>query len=408
MNTIEGKSFFKILTSHCDFSVAACFAAVVAAALVVLPEPAHAKKLKNFVTDLFGGQGIQINDPGEGIETANIGQASIGSLGSINSSISNNLGASSLSSSVAGSLFDITQGMPVESNESLGPLVGERAETLGQGHFNFGVSFSHTTYTRINNAPLNALTATLTPQNCSPVPSVNCDDVINLNLNVKLERDVTTLTGAYGITPKWDIGIVVPVIHVKATASANASLVDLNADGDSFVQTGSDVAHSKSGGEATGIGDVIVRSKYNLIRGPANFADLAFYGEVKAPTGDQNNLLGTGNTDVLAEIVASKQIGAVAPHFNLGYQVALGTGSDRSNLRYVVGADARISDSVTLGADIVGQRSDVGVHLVDVAIGAKWNIFDRSVVSAGLLVPLNGSVGLRPDYSWSLRWEMGF
>lgn len=386
----------------------ALLAAIGLSTLLAQPPHAEARALKNFVTDLFGGQGIAVNDPGEGIEIASLGQASLSSFGSIGGSISGTLGASALSSAVSGSLFDITQGMPVESTESLGPLVGERAETLGQGHFNLGINFSHTTFKRLNNAPLSSLTASLTPQNCSPVPSPNCDDVIQLNINIKLERDVTTVTGAYGITPRWDVGVLLPVVHVRATASANATLFDLNADGDSFLQTGTNSVSSTSGGDATGIGDVIFRSKYNIMRDPGGFADLAIYNEIKVPTGDQNNLLGTGNTDALAELVVSKQIGAVAPHLNVGYQYAMGTGTDRSNLRYVVGADMRVNSSITLGADVVGQRNDVGLNLVDAALGIKWNVFDRAILTGGILVPINGSEGLRPDYSYSLRLEMGF
>ncbi len=378
--------------------------------LAAAPQAAQARDLKNFVTDLFGAQGVALNDPGEGVEPVNINNATVQSFGSFNSSISSSLGAASLSSAVSGSLFDITQGMPVESTESLGPLVGERAETLGKGHFNFGISYSHTSFTRLNNAPLNSLNATLAPSNCGAIPvgSLGCDDEILLNIDIKLERDVTTLTGAYGVTPNWDVGLLVPIVHVKATASASATLNDLGGDGDTFVQTGTTHATSTSGGEANGVGDIIVRSKYNLIRDPGSLVDLAVYNEIKAPTGDQNNLLGTGNTDALGEIVVSKQIGAVAPHLNLGYQVAMGQGTDRSNFRYVAGADARVSSSVTVGADIVGQASDVGLHTVDLAVGAKWNFWNRAILTGGLLVPINSAEGLRPDYSYSLRLEMGF
>jgi len=389
-------------------AVVAAFAGVVVT--VTTPHAAAAKELKNFVTDLFGGRGIQLNDPGEGTEQVNFNNSTIQSFGSFNSSISGSLGASSLSSAVSGSLFDITQGMPVESTESLGPLVGERAETLGQGHFNFGISYSHTTFKRLNNAPLTSLNATLAPTNCGNIPlgQLGCDDEVLINIDVKLERDVTTLAAAYGVTRNWDVGVLVPIVHIRATASANATLNDLGADGDTFTQTGTTHISSSSGGDATGIGDVIFRTKYNLVRDPGDFADLALYSEVKAPSGDQNSLLGSGNTDALGEVVVSKQLGAVAPHLNLGYQYAMGKGSDRSNLRYVVGADERVTNSVTIGADIVGQYNDVGLNLVDAAFGVKWNVFGRALLTAGILAPINGSEGLRPDFSYTLRFEMGF
>jgi hypothetical protein len=52
--------------------------------------------------------------------------------------------------------------------------------------------------------------------------------------------------------------------------------------------------------------------------------------------------------------------------------------------------------------------NDVGLHVVDLAFGGKWNVWDRAIHSARILVPINGSEGLRPDYSYSLRLEVGF
>jgi hypothetical protein len=139
---------------------------------------------------------------------------------------------------------------------------------------------------------------------------------------------------------------------------------------------GSTVLHSSTGGDATGLGDVILRSKYNLIRDPGSFADLAIYNEIKLPTGDQNNLLGTGNTDALAMAIISKQIGTFAPHLNLGYQIAMGKGTERYN----VGVDVSVLDSVNLSGEVVGQKNDVGLNLADFVMGAKWNFWDRATL----------------------------
>lgn len=376
------------------------------AGTVAQPQPALAGKLNTFVTDLFGGQGITIFDPGEGLEVLSINSASLQAFNGINSNVASNLGGSALTSSVTASLFDITQGLPVTTTESLGPLIGERAETLGKGRFDLGVSFSRVEFTRLNNVPINNLTATAQAPGCT-VGVLGCDDIVNVNINLRIERSTLAFAGAYGITPKWDVGIVVPIVHMVAKASATATLNDTGLDGDTFLD-GSLVNHSFTGGDATGIGDVIVRTKYNILRDMPSLPDFAIYGEVKAPTGSESDLIGSGNTDVLGEVVLSKQLGAIAPHLNLGYQVALGRGTDRSNLRYVVGADARVSDSVTVAADVVGRRDDAALNLTDLAVGAKWNVFGNHIVSANFLVPINRSQGLRPDYAWTVKWDVGF
>jgi len=378
-------------------------------AVVVVSHPAAAAPLKNFVTDLFGGQGITILDPGEGLEVLSINGATLQSFNSINSSVATNLGGSTLTSSVAATQFDISQGLPISTTASLGPIIGERAETLGRGKFDFGISFSRVEFTHLNNLQLNNLTAVAQTPGCT-FGAVNCDDKVTINMNIQIERDVASISGAYGITPNWDVGIVVPLVRVVARASATATLLDSLSDGDSFANGSTAPQQSSSGGEATGIGDVVLRTKYNLLRSATEkpFPDLAVYGEVKAPTGDSSNLLGSGNTDVLGELIVSKQLGAIAPHLNFGYQIAAGRGSDIGNFRYDVGVDAQISSDVTVGADVVGRRDDHALNLTDLAIGGKWRVFERNILSVSFLVPVNRDQGLRPDYAWSARWELLF
>src|SRR5262249_19685083 len=129
-------------------------------------------------------------------------------------------------------------------------------------------------------------------------------------------------------------------------------------------------------------------------------------GQLRVPTGDEDNLLGSGSTDVSGMLVLSKQLGAVAPHLNLGYEVASG-GFDRSNFRYAAGADFRVVSHVTLAADVFG-RVTAGADQHDFAIGAKWNVFDRGIITGNFIVPINRDEGLRPDYIWSVGAEIDF
>jgi outer membrane putative beta-barrel porin/alpha-amylase len=367
------------------------------AGMVQLP-PAYAGSLNNFINDLYGGRGIVLfSDDGEEFFTT----ASLQNFSTFNSGISSNVGLTALASAVAGTAFDVSRGMPIEVTQSLGSIVGERAETLGAGRFDVSAGFSRVEFTRLNNQPLNQLQVVLN----SPAANSDGDQVV-LNLNVKLIRELFDVQATYGLTSRWDVGIIVPLVHVTARATSDATINHPPGipNDDTFITP----PHSTSGGDATGLGDVILRTKYTLLRDAPSLPDFAFYGQINLPTGSESDLLGTGNTDVLAMAVLSKQLGAIAPHLNIGYQQVFGHGLDTSNLQYVVGADASIIPTVTVAVDVVGRRLDTGLNLTDFAVGAKWNVFGRSIVSANFLVPINRSQGLRPDYAWTARWEMLF
>jgi hypothetical protein len=377
-------------------------------ALSVLPWEARADNLSNFIGGLYGGKGINLK-PVVG-EDHHFDLSSSQGLFALNSSIGGSVPATSFNSVVVGATYDIAQGLPVRSVESLGPLVSERAETLGAGVFNIGVSYGQAKFKRFNGTRLDQLS--LTPV-CGTGCEANEEDHIVVDLNVNVEKDVAGLYMTYGITSRWDIGIIVPFVHVRAKAIADATFSDLDNDGEvldpNTVGTLADPfhAHSENGGTADGIGDVVVRTKYNFVKDQGELPDFSMVGQVTAPTGDKNNLLGSGSTDVLGVAVISKQFGRLAPHLNLGYEVASG-GFDRDNFRYAAGADMRVSPEVTLAVDVVGRDESGGQNLSDLALGAKWGLIDQGLISANIILPINRDTGLRPDFAWSLGFELNF
>ncbi|MFT4584036.1 MAG: hypothetical protein ACI915_004064 [Gammaproteobacteria bacterium] len=84
---------------------------------------------------------------------------------------------------------------------------------------------------------------------------------------------------------------------------------------------------SKSGGAETGFSDIILRTKYNFIRGHAALPDMAVTAQLTLPTGDEDNLLGTGHAKMRGQFIASKKFGDLTPHLNVGCEET--TGIDR-------------------------------------------------------------------------------
>ena len=85
--------------------------------------------------------------------------------------------------------------------------------------------------------------------------------------------------------------------------------------------------------------------------------------------------------------------------------------SELDNLRYIVGFDARLHKRLTLALGTIGRwapDAEIGGHIVDFAIGGKWNVYRSLLFDVNFQIPLNRNEGLRPDFIWSLGLEYPF
>ena len=86
---------------------------------------------------------------------------------------------------------------------------------------------------------------------------------------------------------------------------------------------GQQVVQAAAEATTRGFGDVAVRAKYGLLTGSSN--GLAIAGEVRLPTGREQDLLGAGKTAFSALLIGSAERGplgyqnqAQGPYFKLG------------------------------------------------------------------------------------------
>src|SRR5690606_19695253 len=102
-------------------------------------------------------------------------------------------------------------------------------------------------------------------------------------------------------------------------------------------------------------------------------------------------------------------IGRFSPHVNLGY--AMRTGRDVSQFQWIIGADARTTSWLTLGADFLGYHDDKrdgsNDDVIQSALGARINPFGQFVFGAGFQFPLNRD-GLRADVTYTGQIEYTF
>ncbi len=390
--------------------------------LSALSSSARAGNVADVVRDLYGGDGITLEDVGGPFShTAHFTAASLESLDDLSSAINSSAGIFSFNSTVTGFTFDIERGVPVRTTESLGPLLAERAPTLGKNKLSFAFSYTRIKFDKLEGDDLDDLELIFQHDD------VNGDgvlgplgtpldfelDQVRVDLDLELEQDLFVFFATYGLGRHWDIGAVVPIVRTEAHAKAQASVVEnavSNPGLHRFDPVNQDAPADEIERDATGLGDVILRSKYNFLRKHPRIPDLAALGQVKLATGDEDDLMGTGETNVLALLIASRTLVRFTPHVNLGYEWS--SDSELSNVRYVGGFDYALHSRLTVAADLLGrwepEGDDVGDHTLDLALGAKWNPIETLIFSGNVLFPLNPNEGLRADVIWSLGVEMTF
>ncbi len=383
--------------------------------------PAGAGDLKDTIRNLYGGQGILLEPSTLPFfsQAARFQASSLRGLDQLNSQLVSGIGVPSFSSAVTGFRFDIERGVPVRTTESLGPLLTERATTLGARKLDLTFTYTRVDFKKLDGRDLKNLELVFLRDDANgngtrdvTGPFSFESDVIRARLRVDLTEDIFALIGTYGVTSRWDVGFVLPVVHVRLFARAEAGIFDQFGNPGGTTISGVPVHRfgpnstspiTSGGGDETGLGDIILRTKYNFVRDYDEVVpDLAFLVEVKLPTGDEDRLLGTGGTNLTGLLVASKTYGELlTPHVNLGYEIDT-KDTRQSALRYALGLDVRLTPAVTVVADVIGRfrpdGGETGEHITDVSFGAKWNPVKSLTLRANIQIPLDKNSGLRADF----------
>jgi hypothetical protein len=390
-------------------------------AVLLVGKAEAAGPLRDTIKNLFGPDGIILEPgralPGSRSRAGDFQASSLQGLDQLNNQITSTFGVFPFSSSVTGFSFDLERGIPIRTSESLGPLLTERAPTLGAKRLDVNFTYTRIAFTQFQGTDLENVPLVFAAEDINNNGLIDTrgpfraeSDQVRVRLNLDIKEDLFAIIATYGLTSSWDIGVVVPVVHLRFRADGQAVIVDKNGNlGGAFAsgrpvhlfRNGSSSIIASGGGDATGVGDVIIRTKYNLFTSHSALPDLSAVVEVKLPTGSRDDLLGTGGTDLTGLLVASKTYGRwFTPHLNLGY-VRDTRDTRQSKIRYAGGFDARLLERLTLVADVIGfskpNGNGVGNNIVDLSLGAKWNPIGSWFLGANFQIPLNKGSGLRAD-----------
>jgi hypothetical protein len=394
---------------------------------VVAITPAHAHEgdglvgkphtLSGLISDLYGGDGITLavgNINPAFSHAAHFTADSLNALANLGGVISGSIGSNSFNSSVSGVTYDFASGAAVRSDLSLGPVIGERAATIGQGRVNIGATYTHIDYKQLDGRKLNGgLVIDLSHDDIPNIDQPFEKDKIDITLNLKLRQEILALTATYGVTDRLDVGILVPIEQLDGKVSAVARIVDNGGNGIHSFDPTKDSPNSSNSASATGVGDILLRAKWRALDkiGGTPF-DAAVVGQVTLPTGDKDDLLGTGSSAVYIGGVMSGEFGKITPHLNAGYEYFADEDKahdiERSNFRMLAGFDINATKSLAFSSDVIARWENDKDKFYDLAIGAKWAPTESSDVVLNFTLPLNRNAGLRADAIVSIGFEAAF
>lgn len=345
-----------------------------------------------------------------------------------------------LSATSSGATFSFVGGVPVRTSTSAGPIFGERTQTLGRGRFFIGASVTGVEFTSLNGVPLGAVQLNFKHQDNEPTESLGDpefeNDIIAMKLAMNVNVVVGTLAVTAGLTDFIDVGVAVPFVRTEVSGRTDAQILPFGSTAiHRFGGNSTDPilrATATMEGSASGIGDIAGRVKVNLGQGETMGA--AVLADIRFPTGREEDLLGTGASQIRAMALYSAQLGTFSPHLNLGYAarngelqrdaVIIQTAFDNlltewATLAVGIESELQLGDNpftlpetIVLDEPFTRQLSATNVpntdgDLLRASIGGKFTVRGGTVLVLNGIFPLE-DVGLQPDYIWTVGLDFPF
>jgi hypothetical protein len=327
------------------------------------------------------------------------------------------LSALPIGSSTGGFIYRLNPalGTMERVSDSFGPFFLERAATSGRGQTSIGFTYRHSRFDALDGRELRDGTLVTTANRLA-----NEADPFDVErLTLEMDASTYTLFGSFGITDRLDVGAAIPIVDLRLSGQRlnyYRGAVFQQATGSAYV---------------TGLADVAVRAKYNIAQ--SQTAGLAAHADLRLPTGDQEQLLGSGRATIHLAAISSFEQGRIGAHLRAGFSkggasddVEFGaavvvSAATRFNLVGEVfgrrlSALARVTDSVAphpVTPNVATTRLlpiSTGTTTALALAGFKWNLTHTWLLNANVLFPLT-STGLtgRPtpsiaiDYTFDRR-----
>jgi hypothetical protein len=430
--------------------------------LVMLAPEAHAqdpynlaapvRSLATLFTDLYGPEGLVLDSeatlPGEQPHRAHFNSDFQSNFSQFGTALVGQIVTVPLPSPASGYTyqFDASLGVFQRTTQSFGPILAERADTIGARRVSVGFAFQRFTYDTVEGLDLRSVPAVFTHDSASLLGGR--EDVVSTINAIEATTTQSTTFFTVGITDRFDISIALPIVSNSIKVVSDATVHRLGTTNPLthfFRQNDGEVGSERlftAVGSASGLGDITLRMKHSVRKQASH--GLAVGLDVRIPTGDEMNLLGSGTAGLRPFGIWSGTYQIVSPHANIGYRwngssvlagnPARGEAADfPDQVGYAIGADVSVNPRVTLAFDLLGiyvinaqrLRSETfqaldgrstfsniaftrdSMNALTASTGLKVNLFGRLLLDANVLFNLDEH-GLRDQVTPLIGFEYAF
>jgi hypothetical protein len=365
------------------------FAFYAASALLASAASAQAQTVSDVLTFLVTNQSVATGsidrDREAAIETSDtIAKALLANLATLPATASSGAFAYRLNPEL---------GTVERATQSFGPFFSERALTAGRHQASLGMSFQHLHFTSLDGRSLRDGSLVTVANQFSDEAAPFDVDALTLNI----DASVATLYGNVGITDNVEIGFAAPFVALMIDGSRINTY-----RGRTFTQ-------ASATARATGLADLIVRTKYTLVNEKSK--GLAVAADVRLPTGRREDLLGAGTTSLRVSGIGSVERGVTSVHANAGMSFGGLTNEISYGGAFTVNASGRVSVIGELLGRLIDSPGHIvamssphpllagvqtirltpdnsNLHILTLVPGFKWNLTETWVLAGNVTVPL--------------------
>jgi len=315
--------------------------------------------------------------------------STIRSFGPVNSEIGIELSQLPIASPVAGFIFT---GGAISPTESFGPVLTDRAETIGRHKFFIGASYQYFNFDKVDGVDLKNFGAVLThepePTLCVTFPSIPCQngepifthDIVATQNRIDLRVHQMTFVATFGLTGRLDVSVAVPVLDVRMGLTSSSTIFNFEPPpvnhafnvtaptATEYIPDPTDPYHAifSNFHSKIGVGDVTLRTKLQAWQSQDEGSAVAVGLDARLPTGDAYSFLGSGTWGIHPFAIFSHS-GRFSPHATAGFEIngisvlagdVTTQPTTKSKLpdlfTYSAGADFGLARRISLTGDFIG------------------------------------------------------